>query len=206
LAEDLKRHHENGGKVNYRNDDGETVLIKVLQGSYNEQTFLKLQYLVSVGAKVNSRGKSTTSVSSSPLDVAVWNTSSIFKSDTVSSKPYFAEQVLKYLIDHGADVSGSDDRGRTPLHTAARSDNLSAARLLLESGADANYKDLDGKTPLEYADSRQMKTILIENGAVEIKSTNSEKTSPPDGIRKGENKQGLKSQEEWEPFQDIKPF
>ena len=105
MAEELKRHHENGGMINYRNDAGETVLIKVLQGSYNEQTFLKLQYLVSVGARINSRGKSATSVSSPPLDVAVWNTSSIFKSDTASSKPYFAEQVLKYLIDHGAYVS-----------------------------------------------------------------------------------------------------
>ena len=56
------------------------------------------------------------------------------------------------------------------------------------------------KTPLGYADSRQMKTILIENVPVEIKSTYSEETLPRDGSRKGDNKQGRKSQEEWEPF------
>jgi len=168
LVDELKRHRENGGRINFRNDAGETALIKVLKGPYNEQTLLKLQYLISIGSIVNYRGKSATSISSSPLDIAVWNTSSIFKSDTAFSKPYFAEQVLKYLIDQGAYISGSDDRGRTPLHTAARSDNLFAAELLLESGADVMPKDFDGKTPLDYADSRQMKRILIEHGAIEI--------------------------------------
>ena len=56
-----------------------------------------------------------------------------------------------------------------------------------EIGGKINYRNDDGETVL-------------------IKSTNSEETLTCDGIRKGENKQGRKSQEEWEPFQDIKPF
>jgi ankyrin repeat protein len=167
----LKESRENGGRINFRNDDGETALIRVLKGPYNEQTFLKLKYLISIGSRINIKGKSATSISSSPLDIAVWNTSSIFKSDTASTKPYFAEQILKYLLDQGAYVYGSDDQGRTPLHTAARSDNFLAAKLLLESGADVMHKDIDGKTPLDSAESREMKNLL-KHGAVGIKDTN----------------------------------
>jgi hypothetical protein len=174
--DNLKHHRKNGGRINFRNDNGETALIRVLKGPYNEQTFLKLKYLVSIGSRINIRGKSATSISSSPLDIAVWNTSSIFKSDTASTKPYFAEQILRYLLDQGAYVYGSDDRGRTPLHTAARSDNFFAAKLLLESGANVMQKDLDGKTPLDSAESREMKNLLKKHGAVEIKDSNPEDT------------------------------
>jgi ankyrin repeat protein len=166
----LKDSRKNGGRINFRNDNGETALIRVLKGPYDEQTFLKLKYLVSIGSRINIRGKSATSISSSPLDIAVWNTSSIFKSDTTSTKPYFAEQILKYLLDQGAYVYGSDDRGRTPLHTAARSDNFFAAKLLLESGANVMQKDIDGKTPLDSAKSREMKNMLKKHGAVEKKN------------------------------------
>jgi len=192
--------------VNFRNDEGKTALIKVLEGRYNDQTLLKLEYLVSVGAKVNFRGKSKVSNNTTPLDAAVWTSSSGFKSDADAKSPFFAEQTLKYLIDEGADVSGSDENGRTPLHTAARSNNLFAAQLLLESGADVNQKDYYGITPLLFAESREMERILKEHGAVEIKDANTGDALPHDGIRKDTNEQGRKSQEVWEPLRDIKPF
>ena len=167
--DDLKLRHEKGAKVNFRNEDGETVLLNVLKGPYDNDTFLKLEYLISIGAQVNFKGRSETSNNTTPLDAAVWHSSSVFKSDTASNNAYYAEQILKYLIDEGANVSGADARGETPLHTAAKSDNLIAAGLLLEAGAEVMPKDYDGKTPLDFTGSGEMTTLLKEYGAVDIK-------------------------------------
>jgi len=205
-VDELKIRYENGGKVNFRNDVGETALIKVLEGSYDDQILLKLKFLISVGADVNFKGKGATSERTTPLDAAVWNTSAVFKSDTASKKPYFAEQVLKFLIDEGAYISAGDEHGRAPLHIAAKSDNMFAAGLLLESGTDVMQKDFDGKTPLYFAESREMKKFLKEHGAVETKDVSPEDALLHEGSRKDANEQGKKDQEEWEPFRDIKPF
>ena len=205
-VDELKIRYENGGKVNFRNDDGETALIKVLEGSYDDQTLLKLKFLLSVGADVNFKGKGATSERTTPLDAAVWNSSAVFKSHTASKKPYFAEQVLKFLIDEGAYVSAGDELGRAPLHIAAKSNNMFAAGLLLESGADVMQKDFDKKTPLDFAESREMKKFLKEHGAVEAKDASHEDALPHKGSRKDANEQRKKDQEEWEPFRDTKPF
>jgi len=164
-VDDLKIRYEKGAKVNFRNNDGETALLKVLEGPYDNGTFIKLKYLISIGAGVNFRGRSATSDITTPLNSAVWNTSIVFKSNRASNKPYFAEQILIYLIDQGASVSGTDEKGRTPLHTAAKSDNLIAARLLLESGAEVTTEDIIGKTPLDFAESGEMIRFLKEHGA-----------------------------------------
>jgi ankyrin repeat protein len=167
--DDLKLRHEKGARVNFRNADGEPVLLGLLKGPYDNQTFLKLKYLISIGAQVNFKGKSETSNNTTPLDAAVWHTSYVFKSDTASNNAYYAEQILKYLIDEGANVSGTDDRGGTPLHTAAKSDNLIAAKLLIEAGAEVMPKDYDGKTPLDFTGSGEMTTLLKEYEAVDMK-------------------------------------
>jgi hypothetical protein len=200
-VKELKTRYEKGARLNFHNYEGKTALIKVLEGPYNEQTYLKLEYLVSAGSLVNFKGKGATSNSTTPLNVAVWNSSSVLKSDTASSKPYFAEQILKYLIAEGAYLSGTDDNGRAPLHTAARSNNLVAARLLLESGADVMQKDFDEKTPLYFAESREMKKLLKEHGAVEIKYAD-----PEDALLHDANEQERDSLEIWEPLRDIKRF
>ena len=194
-VDELKTRYENGARVNFRNNKGETALIKVLEGPYDNQTLLKLKYLVSVGAQVDLKAMSARGHYTTPLDDAVWKSSSVFKSNTASKNPFFAEQIIKYLIDEGADISGSDKHGRTPLHTAAKSNNLFAAGFLLESGAAVMPKDYDGKTPLDYATTRQMKTILTEQGAVEIKDANPEDALPHDGIRKDGNEQEIKFQD-----------
>jgi len=45
--------------------------------------------------------------------------------------------VVKLLLEHGADPNVQDDEGETPLHHAAAwRDNVDIVRLLLEHGAD----------------------------------------------------------------------
>ena len=61
-------------------------------------------------------------------------------------------EVLKVLIEAGADVNAKDTDGLTPLMLAAQHNpNPKALTALLEAGADAKAKNNEGKTALDYA-------------------------------------------------------
>ena len=62
-----------------------------------------------------------------------------------------ASQVLRLLLDAGADVHATDSFGRTPLHAAADNGAATAVRVLLQHGAKYDAKDNDGRTPSELA-------------------------------------------------------
>ena len=152
-------HDEKKPRVNFRNNSGETALIKVLDGPYNEDTFSKLKFLISVGARPNIRGKSSKSDNTSSLGVAIWNSKAVFQSGN-SEEVQIAQQVIELLIAAGADVSGLEVNGRSLLHLAAETNNLFAAKLLIESGAKVIPTDDDHKTPLDVAESGEMKKLL----------------------------------------------
>ena len=59
--------------------------------------------------------------------------------------------VIKRLVDVGADVNRQNRYEDTPLHWAARHNNTEAVRLLLDNGADINLKNRTNKTPLDVA-------------------------------------------------------
>jgi ankyrin repeat protein len=78
-----------------------------------------------------------------------------------------AEETLAHLLKAGAKVSGMDSQGRTPLHIAAKFDNVRAAEILIKEGAKVMPRDRTGKTPLDYAESAPMIMLLKQNGATE---------------------------------------
>ena len=82
------------------------------------------------------------------------------------AKP-MAEETLARLLKAGAKVSGMDSQGRTPLHLAAKSDNVRAAEVLIKEGAKVMARDESGRTPLDYAESAPMIKLLKANGATE---------------------------------------
>jgi ankyrin repeat protein len=64
-------------------------------------------------------------------------------------------------------VSRQDNTGRTPLHIAAKYNNLYAADKLLKAGCKIMTKDFKGKTPLDLAESKEMIKLLKKYGAKE---------------------------------------
>jgi len=56
--------------------------------------------------------------------------------------------VVKALVARKANLDARDSTGETPLHWAARYDDMEIVRLLIEAGADVTVKDREGRTPL----------------------------------------------------------
>ena len=152
-------HDKTKPKVNFRNNYGETALIEVLDGPYNEETLSKLEFLISVGAGPNVRGKSSKNDNTSPLGVAIWNSKAVFQSGNVEEVEV-AQNILELLVAAGADVSGLEKNGRSLLHLAAEINNLFAAKLLLKSGVMVIAKDANDKTPFDIAASGEMIKLL----------------------------------------------
>jgi ankyrin repeat protein len=59
--------------------------------------------------------------------------------------------VVRMLVDNGAQVNVKQQAGSTPLHSAAQNGNLEMLILLLEQGADVNVRMEGGKLPADLA-------------------------------------------------------
>ncbi|KAH9044113.1 ankyrin repeat-containing domain protein, partial [Lactarius deliciosus] len=59
--------------------------------------------------------------------------------------------VVKCLLDHGADVNLPDDHHSTPLTLATHRGHIDVVRVLLEHNADVHSQDDSGQTPLHDA-------------------------------------------------------
>jgi uncharacterized protein len=98
--------------------------------------------LLDAGADINARNRHKfAGPGNSPLSAAVYQD---------------RRDVVRLLIDRGADVNQGDNAGFTPLHLAVALGRIEAAGILLESGADANArtnmtggKQWANKTPLD---------------------------------------------------------
>jgi uncharacterized protein len=94
------------------------------------------KFLLSVGADVNQVAKNPIQIS--PIHSAV------------SSKDL---EMVKLLVDHGADVNARQQKGFTPLQGAAGSGDLDIMKLLLQNGADPAARDEEGRTAADVAAS-----------------------------------------------------
>ena len=59
--------------------------------------------------------------------------------------------VVKFLLEHGADPDAQNDRHRTPLHEASDFGSVGGAQLVLEYGANIHARNRLGRTPLHQA-------------------------------------------------------
>jgi ankyrin repeat protein len=98
-----------------------------------------VQFLLDHGADINildNKGRSALEYATGALN---W------------SKTSKAEQVVKLIIQAGADVNVKSTLGHTPLIWAARAGNLKITKLLLDKGANVQDTDNDGNNALHYA-------------------------------------------------------
>ncbi len=76
--------------------------------------------------------------------------------------------VVKCLVELGADTETEEDDGRTPLHLAAYSGHLDVVKCLVELGADKDVTTDDGSTPLHiaaYSGHLDVVKYLVDFGA-----------------------------------------
>lgn len=77
-------------------------------------------------------------------------------------------ELVKAMLDSGADPNMTDRKGLTPLMYAARKDKPEIIKLLLARGADIDAKDKSGWSALMVAikkDHPEMARLLLNNGA-----------------------------------------
>ena len=86
--------------------------------------------------------------------------------------------IVRILLQHGADLNLVDNRGRSPLHTAAVHNKPKTAEVIIANGGDVDIKDNTGPTALHQAVSignAELAEVLLKNNAdPTIKDLNSE--------------------------------
>lgn len=134
---------ERGANVNIKNKSGKTPLHLTIQPK-NSQL---VEYLVTRGADVNCKDIED----ETPLiDIA----------RNFQGKE--ANQLMQFLLNHGADIYATDRTGMPALLWAVRNGDHSNIKFLLSKGADAYTVDHDGDTALHWAvDSGKKENIDI---------------------------------------------
>ena len=80
---------------------------------------------------------------------------------TVAITENFSD-IVKILIDSGADVNKPSRWGITPLMRAVLSEKMKFVRMLLKAGADPNIRCKKGFSALDYAKMHQVNPKIIE--------------------------------------------
>ena len=163
-----------------------------LYWSLSECKFETAELLLKKGANVNS----TDSYGYSPLQVAASckkvelscieqllqkgaDVNYKSKSNGFTSLHYATSSgsvdVVKLLLDKGADINALDNKGTTPLMLAVKNNSLPIAKLLLERGADVNLRDKHKKNAMSYAKgifTKKKKMIQLLQSADNISPVN----------------------------------
>lgn len=102
------------------------------------------------------------------------------------------EEMLKYLIDKGADVNLKNKTSLTPLHMAIMKGHTEIAKILIKNKANVNVRDRNQSTPLHHAayfGRTKIAKLLVENGAdINAKAKNGK---TPVDIAKEKNNKGV---------------
>ncbi len=165
----------NGADVNGKNRRGETALVASLHSLLiTNETYNTIQFLLEKGADPTIQGEERFGRTTA-LHLAIKQSAYIFdaeikkkiKNESLKDSPLYARLIIESLLRHGALVSARDSDGMTPLHIAAKENNILGATMLIKAGSKIMPRDNKGKTPLDYAESAEMIKLLKAHGAKE---------------------------------------
>ncbi|MGD8536462.1 MAG: ankyrin repeat domain-containing protein [Candidatus Aminicenantes bacterium] len=89
-------------------------------------------------------------------------------------------EVVRFLVDKGADVNAEDSNKVVPLHSLAVRNSAEAIELLLARGADVDAKDYGANTALHHAavnNAKDAVALLVKKGA-DIESRDNYRRTP----------------------------
>jgi ankyrin repeat protein/beta-lactamase regulating signal transducer with metallopeptidase domain len=175
-----------GAKVNYVNRQGWTALIEAAdEGSYESA-----EVLLKAGADVNLTGagnnRTALAMAASEGHTRVFSLlvqagADIFSMSGEGSPMHRAAEegqlnVVKRLIDLGADAGARDEDGRAPLSFAAEEGHSDVVEYLLRSGSNVNDSDDDRRTALSYAAAERnfdiVNMLITAGGETMIEDSN----------------------------------
>ncbi|KAG8431306.1 hypothetical protein GDO86_019088 [Hymenochirus boettgeri] len=74
-------------------------------------------------------------------------------------------KVVEYLLNHHALVNTTGYQNDTPLHDAVKNGHKAIVQLLLTHGASQNAVNIFGLRPVDYAETEEMKSVLLKTQA-----------------------------------------
>lgn len=133
---------EKGVDANQATPNGYTPL----QLAAGAENLAMVKLLLAKGADVNAATMGALEVRKGPLALN-------HLTPLMDAAPYGTPELLRTLLDAGAQVNAKDIRDMTPMMQAVSSEtqNPDVVRLLLEKGADVRAKSNDGETALDWA-------------------------------------------------------
>lgn len=109
-----------------------------------------VNFLISRGADVNAKTKEAYTPLHFVANYGCWYTHhGTCHPDRIAKLP--GAEIAESLIQAGSDVNARDNRGDTPLHTAAYCANFPVVKLLIKAGADVNAVNKSGESVLGLA-------------------------------------------------------
>ena len=139
----VERGADVNGEINVFQDFGSTPLMAAASSANTAA----VQYLLSKGAKVNTISSPAASVKNGPLGMQRMTA-------LMKAAPSNDMEMIKALLDAGADVNLRDFRGMNALMLVVASERADAraVNLLLKAGADPNARSAMGETTLDWAE------------------------------------------------------
>ena len=129
--------------------------------SLPEDQIAVLRLLLAYGADVNAEDEYTDEYTDESGQKHSWTALQCVARSGWGDSP----EVVKFLLDSGADVNAQSKDGGTALIYAAREGRISVVQLLLDSGANPAFSDNEGRTALSVSvehDREDVHKLLID--------------------------------------------
>jgi ankyrin repeat protein len=146
----------NPGVINEKDREQDTAIMKACRNCNSTDV---VSFLLQNGANINDKPYRDL-IDQTPLIIAAFNG---------------CTDIVRMLIDAGADIHHRNDQGENALISATQEGNIDVVKVLFDAGSNVNEENADGETALTLAIKLKQKKELIDflrektDGAMGIK-------------------------------------